>query len=163
MSKFSQKEAVYNAITSVLAENSVEFSEGTDVSTLMNREIRSSVNQVLFEGFRSDSIELDRTFTDVELKAYVSGLQSNWIRKDKRLNGNTQYIAKNPGSRAGSGDAQLKAMRALLSTLTETSDKAEVQSHIDARVLEIGASKAKKVTIDLAMLPEALRAKFIVQ
>lgn len=162
MSKFTQKEAVYNAITSVLSESNIEFAEGTDVSSLMTREIRSQVNQILFEGFRSGTVELDREFNDTELKAYVSGLQSNWIRKDKRLNGNTKYVAKNPGSRAGSGDAQLKAMRALLSTLTEESDRAEVQSHIDARVSEISASKAKKVTIDMSVLPADL-AKFIVQ
>lgn len=51
MSKLSQKEAVYNAVTSVLNENNISVSEGTDVSTLMTRELRSQVNQILFESF----------------------------------------------------------------------------------------------------------------
>lgn len=160
MSKLSQKEAVYNAVTSVLSENNISVSEGTDVSTMMTRELRSQVNQVLFEGFRSGSVELDREYSDSDLKAYVSGLQSNWLRKDKRLNGGAKYSAKNPGSRIGSSDPQLKAMRALLTTLSSESDRAEVQSAIDTRVSEIQASKVKKVTIDTESLPADL-AKFV--
>lgn len=156
MSKLTQKDAVYNAVTSVLAENNVSV-EGTNASAVMTRELRAQVNQVLFEGFRDGSIELDKEFTDTELKGYVSGLQSNWLRKDTRLNGGGKYSAKNPGSRVGSSDPSLKAMRALLSTLTSESDKAEVQTAIDARVSEIQASKVKKVVIDTTALPAALQ------
>lgn len=162
MSKLSQKEAVYNAVTSVLNENNISVSEGTDVSTLMTRELRSQVNQILFESFRSGTVQLDREFSDTDLKAYVSGLQSNWLRKDKRLNGNVSYVAKNPGSRVGSSDPSLKAMRALLSTLTTEAEKAEVQGYIDTKVAEIQATKAiKKVSIDINALPAELRSKVI--
>ena len=162
MSKLSQKEAVYNAVTSVLNENNISVSEGTDVSTLMTRELRSQVNQILFESFRSGTVQLDREFSDTDLKAYVSGLQSNWLRKDKRLNGNVSYVAKNPGSRVGSSDPSLKAMRALLSTLTTEAEKAEVQGYIDTKVAEIQATKAiKKVSIDINPLPAELRSKVI--
>lgn len=158
MSKMSQKEAVFSAVTSVLAENNISVSEGTDVSTLMTRELRSQVNQVLFEGFRNGSVELDREYNDSDLKAYVSGLQSNWLRKDKRLNGGAAYAAKNPGSRLGSSDPQLKAMRALLTTDISAEEKAEVQGYIAARISEIQASKVKKVTIDTSALPAALQS-----
>jgi hypothetical protein len=162
MSKLSQKEAVYSAVTSVLGENNISVSEGTDVSTLMTRELRSQVNQILFESFRSGTVQLDREFSDTDLKAYVSGLQSNWLRKDKRLNGNVAYAAKNPGSRVGSSDPSLKAMRALLSTLTTDAEKAEVQGYIDTKVAEIQATKAiKKVSIDINALPAELRSKVI--
>lgn len=161
MSKLSQKEAVYSAVTSVLSENNISVSEGTDVQTLMTSELRSQVNQVLFEGFRKGSIELTREFSDSDLKAYVSGLQSNWLRKDKRLNGGTKYSAQNPGSRIGSSDPSLKAMRALLTTLTSESDRSEVQTAINTRVSEIQASKVKKVQIDASALPAGL-SKFIV-
>lgn len=152
MGTMNQKEAVFVAVCNVTGhtgDNAVEIS----------KEQRAQVNAILFEGFRAGTITLDREFNDAELKAYVSGLQSNWIRKDKRLNGGTNYIAKNPGSRAGSGDPQLKAMRALLSTLQSDSDKAEVQKHIDARVSEIAVSKPAK-TIDYSVLPADLAAKF---
>lgn len=158
--KQNQKEAVFAAICSVLVENNIEFSEGMDVGTVMSRELRAQVNNILFHGFKNGDIQLDREFSDTDLKAYVSGLQSNWIRKDKRLNGGTQYVAKNPGSRAGSGDAQLKAMRALISTLTSPADKAEVQKHIDARVAEIALTKTSTKVIDYSALPAALATKF---
>ena len=157
--KQSQKEAVFTAVSNVLSQNGTPIVEGEAVE--MNKELRAQVNAILFEGFRSGTIELDKTdISDSDLKGYVSGLQSNWLRKDKRLNGGTQYVAKNPGSRAGSGDAQLKAMRALMTTLTTESEKAEVQAYIDARVTEINASKAKKVTIDFSVLPADLASKF---
>ena len=147
MTKMSQKEAVFQAITNVIGEF-----EGACVPT---KEQRATVNQILFEGFRAGTIELDREFDDKELKQYVSGLQSNWLRKDKRLNGNVQYVAKNPGSRAGSSDPQLKAMRALLATKTDETERAEIQAFIDKRVAEV--KPAKTVTINVADLPEELR------
>jgi hypothetical protein len=152
VTKVNQKEATYNAIINVCGEH--------DGAYTPTKEERSRVNNILFEGFRSGSIELEREFPDdSDLKAYVSGLQSNWLRKDKRLNGGVSYVAKNPGSRQGTGDASIKAMKALLSTLTSESERAEVQSHIDARVQELQAAKAK-VTVDFSMLPADLRAKF---
>ena len=157
-SKSTQKEAVFTAVVNVLAQEGIEISEGQAVA--MTKEYRAQVNNILFEGFRNGTIELDREFSDSDLKGYVSGLQSNWIRKDKRLNGGIAYVAKNPGSRADSGDPSLKAMRTLMSTLTTDSDKAEVQTHIDARLSEIQASKAKTVSIDYSVLPADLAAKF---
>lgn len=152
MSKISQKEAVFQAVRNVMGEQ--------DGAYTPTKEQRAQVNSILFEGFRSGGIELDREFSDTDLKSYVSGLQSNWLRKDKRLNGGVAYVAKNPGSRAGSGDPSLKAMRALMTTLTSESDKAEVQAAIDARISEINASKAKKVTVDFSALPADLATKF---
>jgi len=146
----NQKEATYNAICAVTGFKGEGVLE-------ISKEQRAQVNMILFEGFKSGKIELDREFTDQELKSYVSGLQSNWIRKDKRLNGGIKYEAKSPGSRAGSGDPSLKAMRTLLSTLTTDADKAEVQAHIDARIAELNVAKAP--TIDYSALPPVL-AKF---
>jgi hypothetical protein len=152
MSKISQKEAVFQAVTNVCGES--------DSAYTPSKEQRAQVNNILFEGFRSGTVELDKTMEDSALKAYVSGLQSNWLRKDKRLNGNVGYVAKNPGSRAGSGDAQLKAMRALLTTVATDEQRSEIQSYIDIRVNEINASKKKTVTVDFASLPADLAAKF---
>lgn len=150
--KISQKEAVFQAVKNVCGEQDGAYNP--------SKEQRAQVNGILFESFRKGTIELDREFSDTDLKSYVSGLQSNWLRKDKRLNGNIAYVAKNPGSRAGSGDPQLKAMRALFSTLTLESDKAEVQTAIDLRISEINATKAKKVVVNYAALPADLAAKF---
>jgi len=147
----NQKEATYQAICNVTGHTG-------DGVLVISKEQRAQVNMILFEGFRAGTIQLDREFSDAELKGYVSGLQSNWIRKDGRLNGGVKYTAKNPGSRAGSGDPQLKAMRTLLSTLTTDADKSEVQGYIDARIAEI--TVAKQEVIDFSALPADLAAKF---
>ena len=147
MTKMTQKEAVFQAIVNVCGTS--------DGAYTPSKEDRANVNQILFEGFRSGSIELDREYSDSELKAYVSGLQSNWLRKDKRLNGNVAYVAKNPGSRAGSTDVSIKAMRALLASKTDGTERAEIQAFIDKRLAEI--KPAKTVTINVADLPEELK------
>ena len=148
----NQKEATFQAICNVTGHKG----EG---QVVISKEQRAQVNMVLCEGFRSGAIQLDREFTDAELKQYVSGLQSNWIRKDKRLNGGVQYTAKNPGSRAGSGDPALKALRALFSTLTTDADKNEVQGYIDARISEMATAK-QVATVDYSALPADLQAKY---
>ena len=147
----NQKEATYQAICNVTGHTG-------DGVLVISKEQRAQVNMILFEGFRAGTIQLDREFSDAELKGYVSGLQSNWIRKDGRLNGGVKYVAANPGSRAGSGDPQLKAMKTLLSTLTTDADKSEVQGYIDARIAEI--TVAKQEVIDFSALPADLAAKF---
>lgn len=154
----TQKEAVFSAVTSVLSEAGVTVNEGDNVANYMNRELRSQVTAILVEGFKAGTIVLEKSFTnDSELRTYCSGLTSNWLRKDPRLNGGSKYIAKNPGSRVGSSDPQLKAMRALLSTKTDESEKAEIQSFIDSRVSEIKVSRKPAKTIDTSALPEELR------
>jgi hypothetical protein len=153
MSKVSQKEAVFMAVCNVTGHN------GGDAAVTPSKEQRAQVNAILFEGFRAGTIELDREFSDSDLKGYVSGLQSNWLRKDKRLNGGTQYVAKNPGSRAGNADPQIKAMMVLLSTLTDETERAEVQGYIDARRAELNITKQAKA-IDFSALPADLAAKF---
>ena len=151
--KMSQKEAVFQAVCNVTGFDG----EGT---VAISKEQRAQVNAILFEGVRSGAIQCETEYTDSDLKTYVSGLQSNWLRKDKRLNGGVKYEAKNPGSRAGSTDATLKAMRALIQQpgLTDD-DKAEIQMHIDERVAQINATKVAK-TVDFSALPADLAAKF---
>jgi hypothetical protein len=155
--KMTQKEAVFQAITSVLSDAGVDVSEGANVATMMDREKRAQVNSILFQGFKGGAIEIETEFTDTQLKTYVSGLQSNWLRKDKRLNGGGSYTPKQPGLRAGSGDPQLKALRALLASKTNPAERAEIQGYIDARVGAIKAERKPTVQINVNDLPAALR------
>lgn len=161
MSKQTQKEAVFSAVTSVLKEAGVKVNEGTNFATQMTRELRAQVTSILVEGFSSGNIELAKEFSsEADLRAYCSGLTSNWLRKDSRMNGGTKYQAKNPGSRVGSGDPQLKAMRLLLSTKTDESEVAEIQSFIDKRVNEIKSSRKPAKVIDFSALPAELANKY---
>lgn len=161
MNKLNQKEAVFSAVSKVLSENGVRFEEGQDAKTFMTKEYRAQANNILFEGIRAGEIEFAGEKSDSELKTYVSGLQSNWLNKDKRLNGNVSYVAKNPGSRQGQQDPQIKALRALLSTKSDEDEIAEIQSYIDDRLTVIGTEKkAKTVEIDFDALPTELQAKY---
>ena len=147
MSKMTQKEAVFQAVTNVCGVQDEAYEP--------TKEQRASINQILFEGFRAGSIDLDREYDDKSLRTYVSGLQSNWLRKDPRLNGNTKYVAKNPGSRRGSTDPQVQALRKLQSIQTDPDKVAEIQLYIDKQLAEI--APAKTVTVDVEALPVELR------
>lgn len=150
MTKMKQKDAVKQALINVCGNVDGAFSP--------TKEQRAQVNQILFEGFKAGSIELSKEYTDAELKSYVSGLQSNWLRKDKELNGGVAYVAKNPGSRTGNTDPQVKAMRGLLATKTDPSERADIEAYISKRLAEIKPTKT--VTINVADLPAELQAKY---
>lgn len=161
MSKQTQKEAVFSAVTSVLSDAGVNVGENQSASNHLTRELRSRVTHVLVEGFNNGNISLDKTFTDqASLRTYCSGLISNWLRKDTRLNGGMQYEVKNPGSRSGSNDAQLKALRALLAMKTDPDERAEIQSFIDKRLAEVNPAKNVKSSVDFSSLPAELAQKY---
>jgi len=125
-----QKDAVFQAVS-----NTVELEDGASVS--LSKEQRETVVNILAEGFLSGQIDYQGTVNPDEIRGYCSGLLSNWLRKDTRLNGGVKYEAKNPGSRAGNSDPAIRAMRTLMSTKTEPSEIAEIQSFIDKRLAEI--------------------------
>ena len=148
-----QKDAVFAALVAVFGQI-----EG-NVNATITKEQRAQVNVILFEGFRSGEIDLDREFDDKGLKTYCSGLQSNWLRKDLRLNGGVEYEAKNPGSRAGSGDSTLTAIRNLKKATDPTDER--YQMILDAEAVQLAKIAEKKVVkVDYSKLPAELAEKF---
>lgn len=162
MSKVNQRQAVFNAISSVFEKHGIEFVAGGNAKALLNKEMKSEVNDILCQGFKDGSIELGTDYgTDSELRTYSSGLISNWLRKDPMLNGGTKYVPTNPGSRVGASDPQMKALKALLSQTTDEAERAEIEGYIEARATEIKATKVKAAKpIDFSVLPAELQAKF---
>jgi hypothetical protein len=163
MSKVSQKAAVINTILSVLKErgSSYELGSTTAVSSVLTDADKTAIRSTLFTMFRNGEVECSEEASkkfseDSELKTYISGLVNNWVRKSTDLNGGSKYQAKNPGSRQGSGDDQIKEMKKLLSATSDAEQKAMIQSAIDSRLGEIKASK-NVVEIDSSKLPESLR------
>jgi hypothetical protein len=148
-----QSDAVVAAVTTVMGQQ--ESYDWSEVKPHLNE-----IMAILTEGFMSGNIQLsDENKRNPEwLRKYVPGLVNNHVRKDKRLNGGTEYIAKNPGSRQGAGDAQLKALRSLLASgaVTSPEDIAEIEAAISKRQDEL----KPQVTVDYSALPEALRAKY---
>ena len=142
----TQKDAVYQAVISVLSNEGVAFKEGVDSAiSLLNRPLRSRINSILMSGFASGNVELDTSFdSQAALKTYTSGLVSNWLRKDARLNGGIKAapskrnnVVSKSSVKSRDKDLQLKALKALLSQTTDNEKRLEIQSFIDARVNEL--------------------------
>ena len=150
----NQREAVFAAVTAIkkVDGHKVELTsdERAKVVTLVCEAFENS--EVTFKDTDANSLKLK---DEKELKKYVVGLVNNWLRKDPKLNGGERYEAKNPGSRAS--DPQLKNMQLLLKATADPTKKALIQKHIDARVAEIAAAKAKKVEVDFSFIPEELK------
>jgi len=162
----NQKEATYNAIINAIDNAGVSFEDGDVAKDVLTTEMRSEVRETLFTQFRNEEISYGEGFEtklndDTELKKYIAGLVSNWVKKDKRLNGNVQYQIQNPGSRAGQGDDTIKALRSLIKQLAATGNEdglVEAKEALSARQAELSAAKAVKSTpINVDAIPEALR------
>lgn len=160
----SQHEAVVQATKSILGEM---FIEGTDVKEYITKDQRYAVidmvTNMLATGEADLSVEARAKFdTPAKLRSYTNGLVCNWFNKSKHLNGGVKYETKNPGSRAGSGDEQIKALKALRSNVMakggNTEALAKIDEAINARMAVISETtpvKLKDINIDA--LPTELR------
>ena len=131
----------------------------TPISSVLNPDDKKNIRSILFTMFQQGKVDFKDTskLSDTKyMTDYISGLVNNWIRKAPEFNGSVKYEAKNPGSRAGSGDEQIKEMRKLLSTVTDQATKDLIQSHIDARAAEL---KPAAVSVNYDAIPADLRAK----
>ena len=160
----NQREAVYTITHSILKEHGVTFEDGDNISSVMTDEYRKQIIEAIVTSFQSGKIDFKDTQANQEklgdvskLRSYTSGLVSNWFRKDPRFNGNVKYEAKNPGSRAGQGDAQMKNLRLLKKQYEGTDKVKDIDAAIADRTAELRAAKAKKVEVDYTAIPEELK------
>ena len=158
----NQKTAVYEATMATLAEKQIDFTDGENLSQVMTKDLRKDVVSIVTAAFVAGEVELSaeakaKYSDEAKVKAYASGLVNNWHRKDTRFNGGEKYVAKNPGSRAGSGDSVLKNLKALRSTRTDEAELTAIDEAIAKRTIEVAADKAKKITVDMDKIPAELR------
>ena len=142
----TQGEAVFQAVQQVMGDL-----DGSKYDP--NKEQLKQIHEVVVTMFLSGVTVHSKTSDEAQIRKYVPGLVNNWLRKDKRLNGGGVYVPKNPGSRSGSGDESIKAMRTLLSITADAEAKAEIQKAIEARQAEL----KPKVEVNEALIPESLR------
>lgn len=159
----NQKTAVYEATMSVLADLNIDFNDGDNIAPILTKDIRKSIIGIVTQGIMAKEVELSaearaKYSDEVKVAGYVNGLVNNWHRKDSRFNGDTKYVPKNPGSRAGSGDTVLKNLKALRATRTDAKELAAIDAAIVTRKTEVGEAKAKSVVVDLAKIPAELKA-----
>lgn len=162
----NQREATVHAIMSTLEARGFEYELNgpTPISEVLTDPDKATVRGILFDQFRNGEVIFKAEFqskvdSDSELKKYISGLTNNWIRKYKPFNSGIAYVAKNPGSRAGSGDEQMRELKKLLSQVKATNNAdaiTEVEAAITARYAEIKpASVTKPINVDA--LPDSLK------
>lgn len=146
----TQGEAVFQAVSTVIG--TINGKEISGPVSLTDSE-KSEVHELVFTMFKTGVTNHKGNPNDEALKKYIPGLVNNWLRKDKRLNGGVEYVAKNPGSRTGSSDDRLKALKALLSTVEDETAKAEITEAIEKRKAELKPT----VEVNVDALPAHLR------
>ena len=158
----SQKESVCNTILSVLSARGYEYELGceTPIKSVLTDDDKKQIRAIVLEGFMSGDISMteqarEKYNDETKMKTYVSGVVNNWIKKNPEFNGGNKYVPANPGSRAGQGDEQIKALRGLKKTTNDPQALAEIETAINNRLAEI--KPAQTVTIDVEALPEHLK------
>ena len=151
-----QNDAVFQAVCSVLE------STGFDSAVTLTKAERDSVVSIVTNGIINGEVDFSaeakaKHDSEAKIKSYTTGMVSNHLRKDKRLNGDTKYEIKSPGSRAGAGDPTLKALKALRSTITDDEQLASIDEAIETRQAEVSVTKQKTVAINVEALPEEFR------
>lgn len=92
----NQKEAVFQVVKEI-RRGAVD----TDKPVVLTKQEKAVAAQKLFEGFKKGKVAYNHELpSDDKLLLYISGLVSNWLRKDKRLNGQRNYVPLRPGSRS---------------------------------------------------------------
>ncbi len=147
---FNQKEGVYSAVCSILGES--HFDERVNLSS----EQRASVLDIVTGSLLDESISMTdkarvKHDTEVKMRTYAQGLLTNWINKDKRLNGWIDYKAKNPGSKRGQKIPEVIELRKLLK---QQANNPEVCTAIEAKIAEfIEAAKPAEAPVNQDLVP----------
>jgi hypothetical protein len=152
-----QNDAVFSAICSALGQDS--FNGAVELNKAQMDEVAEEVT----DGIESGNVDFSESAKAKydersKVKKYVISMVKNHLRKDKRLNGGTKYEAKNPGSRAGRGDALLANLKTLYGVTSDSEAKKQIQAEIDARKAELQAAKPKKAAeVNWDLLPDSLK------
>jgi hypothetical protein len=150
-----QRQAVFNAVINVMGKQDGAYQPTTE----QRKQIIAIVSEGLFSGEVdfSESARQKYSTLDSIRKEYANGLVSNWLRRDPNLNGGVTYRPTNPGSRTGSQDDQVKAIRALIKSGKLDAEGTKLaQAKLDERIAELRAEK-NKVEVDIDQLPADLR------
>lgn len=156
-----QKEAVVNAVISVLGE---DFTSGTTIVTdIITKEQKSEIRKIVFEGIMNGEVGFNGSLEDDKAVArYVNSMVDNHFRRAKELNGGKTYKPSSTGTRR---DPQLKELNKLLRRFPEgTEEHSQVLEHISTRNTQLDEMRAQKRSastigeINVDALPQHLRS-----
>ena len=163
MSKLSQHAAVVQVTQAHFGDKFVPGSDVKGYATKADKHaIAAKISEMMLEG----QVELSESArakygesAETLTSKYVVGMVTNWFNKSLQLNGGERYQPKNPGSRAGGGDAQIREMKLLrkhLESKGEMDKVAKVDAAIAERLAEIKPATPTR-EIDVTQIPESLR------
>lgn len=150
----NQRTATVQTVLNVLADKGVvyELNGPKAIKDCLDATDKEKIRAEMFRMFKQGEITIATEYGDADLKKYINGLVNNWITKAPEFNGGKKHEIKNPGSRAGSGNPEVKNMRLLLEQVADPETKALIQAEIDK-----ATAPKEKATIDASFLPESLR------
>lgn len=159
MAKYSQKQVVYAAVSAFLKETSRSFDDGDKVD--LSSEDRKTIVTMIVAAIDVGDMEFSsearlKHNTPEKVRNYSTGLLSNWMRKDDRLNGGAKHSIKNPGSRVGQDDDVIKSLKALKRVLTSKKEIEAVDAEIVLRVEQLRTEKLKNTLINKNSIPTHL-------
>lgn len=150
----NQRTAAVQTVLNILADRGVvyELNGVQTVKSFLNADDKTKIIDEMCAMYVRGEYIITTEPKGAELRKYVSGLINNWITKAPEFNGGNKHVIKNPGSRAGASNPEVKNMRLLLDQVSDPETKALIQAEIDART-----QPKATATIDASFLPESLR------
>lgn len=163
MSKLSQHSAVVQVTQAHFGER---FVPGSDVKEYATKSDKQAIAAEIAKRMLEGEVELSdaaraKYGESVEslTSKYVVGMVTNWFNKSKELNGGVKYETKNPGSRAGAGDPQMKELRLLRKQLADLGNDegvSRVDQAIAERIAELKPAATAPI-INKDLLPDFLK------
>ena len=147
-----QSQAVVEITKSILGERFVPGQDVKSYATKSDRQaIAAKIAELMLDGQVALSDEAKAKYgesAETLAKRYVMGMVTNWFNKSPELNGGVKYETKNPGSRAGSSDEEVRELRKLrkhLESIGNADGVTKVDEAIVNRLTAIGAAKSPSV------------------
>jgi hypothetical protein len=139
MSEESQKQVVYNAIVAFLQENGLSLENNRAELTKSDRK---TIVTMIATALDSGDMPFSATArakhdTPTKIRNYSTGLLSNWLRKDNRINGGAKHKIKNPGSKANQDDEVLKDLKSIRKLLSNKKEIQAVDNEIALRMKQL--------------------------
>ena len=154
----NQSQLVVTSIINFIKDKGVNFVEGETIARdHIQKGDKDLIAEMCVVGMQEHNIQVrsNKYSSKADFIKHFKQYIGDRLLKDSRLNGGVKNSDRQV-EKKGPRDPQLKALRTLLAKCTSDEDRAEVQSHIDRRLLEIQPKK-QEVTIDLDALPAELR------
>lgn len=152
-----QKEVVFTTTMKVLGG---DFKEGLVCSDFFKShpKKKEELVQLMTESLENGEWTIKSEKANENVTQYINSVIANFFRRDTRLNGGTEYVAVNPGSKTGSRDPKIKNMKLLLATQEEGSEAYDkIKAKIEFLLEEARELKASK-EIDATVLDPEFQA-----